>query len=213
MPSVVLGRRVAVAVRTERRDPPLGEERGGGRVQARLGARRVPRIQLGAAESMAGADEEDVALGHRHALLALGRLEVLAEDVLAGLEPGHPAQPGHVEQHAAADQAVLDDLDRVDRRALRGDGGARLAVVEGAVEGDVAERVDMAVAVVVIVDADVVLGEAERSGPDVDIARASSSGEQPAPGCRCALRCSREGSASWSPRSEQAARRPRRDRR
>ena len=66
---------------------------------------------------MAGADQEDVALADRHALLALGPLEVLAEDVLAGLEPGHPAQPRHVEQHAPADQAVLEDLDRVDGRA------------------------------------------------------------------------------------------------
>ena len=89
--------------------------------------------------------------------------------MLAGLEPGDTPQPRHVEQHAAPDDAVLDDLDRVDRRALTGDGAARLAVVEGAIEGDMAQRVDVAVAVVVVIGADVVLGEAERPGTDVDV--------------------------------------------
>ena len=58
------------------------------------------------------------------------------------------------------------------------------AVVEGPVERDVAERVDVAVAVVVVVDADVVLGEAQRPGSDVGVARASSCGDPPARDCR-----------------------------
>ena len=49
-----------------------------------------------------------------HALLALGRLEVLGEDVLTGLEPRDPAQPRNVEQHAAPHEPVLEDFDRVD---------------------------------------------------------------------------------------------------
>ena len=36
------------------------------------------------------------------------RHELLAEHVLAGLEPGRTPQPGDVEQHAAADEAVLE---------------------------------------------------------------------------------------------------------
>ena len=51
----------------------------------------------------------------------------------------------------------------------RGDRGVRLAVVEEAVEGDVGERVDVAVALVVVVEADVVLGEAHAAGADVDV--------------------------------------------
>ena len=54
----------------------------------------------------------------RHALLALGRLEVRAEDVLARLQPGHAAQARDVEEDAAADQPVLEDLDRLDLAPL-----------------------------------------------------------------------------------------------
>ena len=37
--------------------------------------------------------------------------------MLAGLEPGLTPQPGDVEQHAAADEAVLERLDATDRGA------------------------------------------------------------------------------------------------
>ena len=105
-PSVVLGAVSLLPSEPERGDAPLGEERHGGRVQPRLGVARVPRRELGEAPRVAGPDQQDVARPTRHALLALGRLEVLEEHVLPGLEPRHPAQPGHVEQHAAPDQAV-----------------------------------------------------------------------------------------------------------
>jgi hypothetical protein len=36
------------------------------------------------------------------------------EDVLAGLQPGHPAEPGNIQQHAPADQPVTEDLDGTD---------------------------------------------------------------------------------------------------
>ena len=89
--------------------------------------------------------------------------------MLAGLEPRDPAQPRHVEQYPAADETVLHGLDRVDSGGCPGESGTRLAVVEGAVERDVAERVDVGVRVVVVVDADVVLGEPKRSRSDVDV--------------------------------------------
>ena len=125
--------------------------------------------QLGLAPRVTGADEQDVAGPHPHALVALRRLEVLAEHVLARLDPGNTAHARHVEQHAAPDQAVLEDVDRTGLGALRGDRLVRLAVVETTVVGDVAEGVDVAVAVVVVVDADVVLGEAHGPRPDVDV--------------------------------------------
>ena len=69
---------------------------------------------LGQPPRMSGADQQDVALAHADALLALGRLEVLGEDVLTGLEPGHAAKAGDVEQDAASHEPILEHLDRVD---------------------------------------------------------------------------------------------------
>ena len=64
-------------------------------------------------------DQEDVAPPNRHPLFALRGFQVLAEDVLAGLEPRDPAQPRHVEQYTAADETVLHGLDRVTPAAVR----------------------------------------------------------------------------------------------
>ena len=112
IPSVVLGDGVAVAVRAERGDLPVGEERSRRRVQAGLRPAGVPRLELGLAPRVTRADEQDVAGSDRHALLALRRLEVSREHVLARLEPGDAAHARHVEQDAAADQPVLEDVDR-----------------------------------------------------------------------------------------------------
>jgi hypothetical protein len=65
------------------------------------------------------ADKEDVALADGDALILLGGFEFVCEDLLAGLEPGHSAEPGDVEQHAAADQTVLQDLDGTDHAPRR----------------------------------------------------------------------------------------------
>ena len=93
---------------------------------------------------MAGTYEEHVALTSGDSLLSLGRLEVIAEDVLAGLEPGHSAETGDVEQDASPDQAVCEHLDRIDRRASGSHGVVRRAVVQESLVGDMAERVDVA---------------------------------------------------------------------
>ena len=53
--------------------------------------------------------------------------------------------------------------------AVRGDRAIRLSVEERAVEGHVAEGVDVAVPVVVIVETDVVLGEAHGSRSDIHV--------------------------------------------
>jgi hypothetical protein len=118
---------------------------------------------------VAGAHEQDVALADGDALLALGRLEVRAGDVLARLEPGHAAHARDVEEDAAADESVGEDVDRVDRRSPLGHRPLRPGVVEDAVVGDVAERVDVGVAVVVVVDAHEVLREAHRPRADVAV--------------------------------------------
>ena len=55
-----------------------------------------------------------------HPLVALRRLEIFAEHVLARLDPRNAAYSRHVEQDAAADQSVLEDLDRTGPGALRG---------------------------------------------------------------------------------------------
>ena len=61
---------------------------------------------------MPGADEQDVAGRHGDALAALGRLQILAEHVLSRFDPRDAPRSGHVEQDAAADKAVLEDVDR-----------------------------------------------------------------------------------------------------
>ena len=82
--------------------------------------------------------------------------------MLARFQPRHSAQPGDVEQDAAADDAVLDELDPLRRRPCGADAARLHAVVEQALIGDVAQRVDVRVPVAVVVDADEVLGEPDR---------------------------------------------------
>jgi hypothetical protein len=139
----VLGVVSLLPVATECSDPALGEERHRSRMQARLGLGRLPRSELGQAPDEAGADEEDVACADGDALLALGRLQVFAKDMLARLEPRQPAQAGDVEQDSATDEAVLEHLDRVGRRPASRHRVGRGAVVERPLVGEVAERVDV----------------------------------------------------------------------
>ena len=160
---------VVVAVRAERGDLPFREERRCRGVQPRLRHPRIPRLDLGQAARVARAHEQDVAGPHLHSLLLLRRLEVFHEDVLARLEPSHPANARHVEQHTAPHQPVFEHGDGPDLGAMRGDRALRLAVEERPVEGHVAEGVDVAVAVVVVVEPDVVLGETQRPRADVHI--------------------------------------------
>ena len=86
-----------------------------------------------------------------------------------GSSHGTPEQARDVEQHSTADEAVLEDVDRSVLGARGGQRGLRMTAVEQAVEDDVGEGVDVAVPFVVVVGADVVLGEAHASGADVDV--------------------------------------------
>ena len=79
---------------------------------------------------MTGANEEHVTLADGDALLALGGLELVAEDVLARLEPRHSPETGDIEQDASGDQAVREDLDRIGLGASGGHGPGRSPVVE-----------------------------------------------------------------------------------
>lgn len=97
---------------------------------------------------MSGADQQDVPSAHPNPLAPLSRLEVVRDDVLPGLEPAHAADTGHVEEHPASDEPVLQEVDRPGGRALGGDDRVRLTVVEGAVVGHVAEGVDVTVPIV-----------------------------------------------------------------
>ena len=71
--------------------------------------------------------------------LRLGRLEVLGEDGLAGLERVDAAQRRDVEQHAAGDDAVVELVDAQLGGAVRGDRLGRVAVVELPLVEDVAQ--------------------------------------------------------------------------
>ncbi len=136
-------------------------------MQPRLEVRHRPRAQLAETAGVAGAYQEHVALANGDALLSLGRLEVVAEDVLAGLEPAQSAETGNVEQDAPPDQSVPEDLDRFGLRASGSHGVHGRPVVEKPLVGDVAERVDVRVAVVVVVGAHEVHGEPQRPRPVV----------------------------------------------
>src|SRR5262249_41139181 len=115
------------------------------------------------AAGMTGADEEDVPLLDSYSLLALGCFEVLREDALSGLEPGCPALARDIQQDAAADETVFRKVDRLGGGPGERDRVRPEAVVEAISVCDVAERVDVGVAVVVVIDPHVVLGEAHRA--------------------------------------------------
>ena len=128
-------------------------------MQTRFGICRQPRPELDEATRVTGSNEEHVALADGDALLALGRLELVAKDVLARLEPRHSPEAGDVEQDASGDQAVREDLDRIGLGASGSHSPGRSPVVQGALVDDVAERVDVRVAVVVVIGAHEVLRE------------------------------------------------------
>ena len=144
---------VVVAVRTQGGDPPVGQEQGGRGVEARLRLRGVPRLELGLAPRVTRADEQDVADVHGHTLRRAPRPRGPRGTRGPRLHPANPAHAGHVEQNAAADQPVLEDVDRPGLRAELGDRRSGLPSKSEAIEGDVAEGVDVAVALVVVVDA------------------------------------------------------------
>ena len=108
---------------------------------------------------MTGANEEHVALADGDALLALGRFELVAEDVLARLERGHSPETRDIEQDASGDQAVHMALDRIGLGASDGHGPGRSRAAKRVLVDDMAERVDVRVAVVVVVGANEVLRE------------------------------------------------------
>ena len=119
---------------------------------------------------VAGPEDEDVALAEPDALGLLAGLELGPGHGLARLEPLHPAEARDVEQHAAADEAVPVVRDVEGCRALRGQhllGG--LAVVDLALVRDVAQRVDVGVAVAVAGHPQVVEPEAQAARADVDV--------------------------------------------
>src|SRR5262249_59500227 len=89
------------------------------------------------------ADEQYVALLDAHALSRLGALEFVGRDALAGLEPVHAAQARHVEQHAAAHDAIGDHHHAAASSASAAHLAHREAVVDPTIHGDVTERVEM----------------------------------------------------------------------
>ena len=119
---------------------------------------------------MASAEHQDVALGQADPFGLLDRFDFRPGDRLARLQPGNAAVPGHVQQHAPADEAVLVSGDVEGRGSLRGhDLLGWPAVVDPALVGDVAQRVHVSVAVAVERQAHVVGGEGQRARPDVDV--------------------------------------------
>jgi hypothetical protein len=118
---------------------------------------------------VSGADEEDVAGLDADALRPLCCVEAVGEHVLVRVEPADASDAGYVEEHPATDQAIAQQVDRAGHRPSGGDLCIGDSSIEHAVVHDMTERVDVAVSLVVVVDADVVLGEAHAFGSDVDV--------------------------------------------
>jgi hypothetical protein len=160
-PSVLLG-----AVSLLPSDPSAETDRSARKghscgVEARLCPACIPGLDLGKSACLSCAYEQDIARTHRDSLGQFSLFEVFEEHVLAGLEPGNTSEAGHVEQHTAPDQAVIEDVDRPKLRASRGDRSRPAPRRRG-----VRRRrrgVDVSVAVVVVIDAYKVRGEADRS--------------------------------------------------
>ena len=166
------GHGLAVAVGKERSDLALVHPRDRVDVQAGLalaGVAVVPGAELAAAAVVPGAEDEDVALLEAHALGALGLFELRAPDGLARLEVGNAAQARDVEQHAAADDAVGGVGHRHGRGTAARDRRGGTAVVHLTAVGDVAERVDVGVAVAVEVHAEEVQREGQLARADVEV--------------------------------------------
>ena len=108
--------------------------------------------------------------------------QVVGGHVVTRLQPGHPAQPRDVEQHAPADHPVLGHLDGQLRGPLGADGAGRHPVVQGPVVHDVAQRVHVAVRVAVHVHLEPVHGERQRRWAWRH-RRSRSSGDGPGRGC------------------------------
>jgi hypothetical protein len=118
---------------------------------------------------VSGADEEDVAGLDADALRPLCCVEAVGEHVLARVEPADASDAGYVEEHPATDQAIAQQVDRAGHRPSGGDLCIGDSSIEHAVVHDMTAGVDVAVPLVVVADADVVLGEAHASGSDVDV--------------------------------------------
>ena len=119
---------------------------------------------------MPGAEDENVPLAELDPLGLLDRLEFGAGHGLTRLQPPDAAEPWHVQQHAPADEPVAVGRHVERGGALRGHhllGGP--AVIDAALVGDVAERVHVGVAVAVEGQADVIRGERDPAGADVDV--------------------------------------------
>ena len=155
------GRRVAIAVAAQHRDPPLGHEFQCRRMQPRARVSGVPRAELVPALAVPHPDEQQVACADAHVLRLLGRDQVIGRHVLAGLEPGHPAQPRNVEQDTAAGDPVPGHLNGQLRGAVRGDGGGGHAVVQRRVVDDMTQGVEVTVRVAVHVHGQPVHGEGQ----------------------------------------------------
>jgi hypothetical protein len=83
-------------------------------------------------------DEQQITLADVDVLGRLRGGQVTGGDMIAGLQPPHPPDPGNVEQQATADDPVAGHLDGQLGRSARGDSGRGHVVVEHSVEEHVA---------------------------------------------------------------------------
>ena len=129
----------------QRRDLVGGEPVGGADPEAggRSGVVLAPRAPCADLGDLARSDENDVAGAHLKPLRRGAGAQLGVVDGLSGLEPVHAAVARDVEQDAAADHAVGDAVDAVDRRSGAGDVLEAVAVVHLAPVEDVGQRIPL----------------------------------------------------------------------
>src|SRR5947209_8023816 len=98
---------------------------------------------------MSSAEKKNITLAQAQSLRFLRRLELLPGHRLAGLQPLDAAQARQVKQHATPDDAVRIGGNILERGSIGSHTARGFAVIKLSPVSDVAQRVDMTMAVAV----------------------------------------------------------------
>ena len=155
-PSVVLGAVSLLPSLPERGDAPLGDEGHGGRVQARPWRRRRPRAPARRGGGVTGAHHEDVAGADATPCSRSAASRSSRKMCSPGSSQRTPRRRGTSSSTPRPTSPSRSTSIASDRRALGPSPRPPACRCKRPPVGDVAERVDVAVGVAVVVDADVV---------------------------------------------------------
>jgi hypothetical protein len=132
-----------IAIRAKYSDLALSQPWHGPRIQSGLEVRRIPRARHLALQRLAGPDQHDITSAHRYPGGGFCGLQVFAGDGEASSQPALPVQGRDVEQNPARDDAMRRDFQAAVLGASHGDRVRGPAVVQTAVERDMAQRIQV----------------------------------------------------------------------